>query len=369
MGTGKGAGGAERAYRNPTAQQLAAPRQELTDALSEVLVDFVRESLSKTTDRNKMRRLLRWRAPLTDLSPVGKMRDVCPLVIMRIEHMITLLQNDATAKAIAWLSLSLCFNAVRLETITRETRLFMLHVSFFMVKNLYHAKKSGQNPNPETSKRKKTTIFTSEWSIRFLNTVPLLIFSIENYESLALNRESTHPLENFFGYVKIDAPDINTPDEMTRTIPHIDIVKEVYRLFELEEVVPGQANLTGLRLEAEPTNEIMSDIVMANLVAPEIIAAICLKATHAEVSVLTEEEKIAFLQFREYLGLLKPAVDASRTRNEINSHSKLGSGSRIIRLLTLHGKSQAGELHDVVNKQQDIEDNAFPISRHVGCRK
>jgi hypothetical protein len=82
------------------------------------------------------------------------MRDVYPLVITRIEHMITLLQNNATAEAVAWLLLSLCFNAVRFETITRETGLFMLHVSFFMVKNLY-AKKSGQGPNPETSKRKK----------------------------------------------------------------------------------------------------------------------------------------------------------------------------------------------------------------------
>jgi hypothetical protein len=38
-GLEKGAGGAERVYGNPTAQRLAARRQELTDALSEVLVD------------------------------------------------------------------------------------------------------------------------------------------------------------------------------------------------------------------------------------------------------------------------------------------------------------------------------------------
>jgi hypothetical protein len=38
-GLEKGAGGAERVSGNSTAQRLAAPRQELTDALSEVLVD------------------------------------------------------------------------------------------------------------------------------------------------------------------------------------------------------------------------------------------------------------------------------------------------------------------------------------------
>jgi hypothetical protein len=67
----------------------------------------------------------------------------------------------------------------------------------------------------------------------------------------------------------------------------------------LEEVVPGRTNLAGVRLEAESTNEIMYDIVMTNCVAPEVIAAICPKAVHAEAGVLTEEEEIAFLQFRE----------------------------------------------------------------------
>jgi predicted Zn-dependent protease len=140
----------------------------------------------------------------------------------------------------------------------------------------------------------------------------------------------------------MDAHGINTPDEMTRTMSHINIVKEAYRLLELEEVIPGRADLAGVHLEAEPTNEIMYDIVMANRVAPEIISAICLKAVHAEAGVLTGEEQIAFLQLRKYLDLLKQAADASRTRNGINSHFTLGSGSRIIRLLTSHGTFQAG---------------------------
>jgi hypothetical protein len=62
------------------------------------------------------------------------------------------------------------------------------------------------------------------------------------------------------------------------------------KLLELEEVVPGRANLACVHLEAEPTSDIMYDIVMANRAAPEIIAAICLKAVHAEAGVLTEEE-------------------------------------------------------------------------------
>jgi hypothetical protein len=89
------------------------------------------------------------------------MKDVYPLVIARIEHMITVLLNDVTAEAVVGLPLSLCFNAIRLETIGRETRIFLLRICFFLVRNLYEAKKSGRDPNPETSKKKKPKIFTS----------------------------------------------------------------------------------------------------------------------------------------------------------------------------------------------------------------
>jgi hypothetical protein len=169
-------------------------------------------------------------------------------------------------------------------------------------------------------------------------------FSIENYESLALYRESTHPLENFFGYVRMDARDINAHDEITLTIAYIDIIKEASRLLELDEAIPSRPNLAGVHLETEPTNKIMYDVMMTNRVAPEIIAAICLKAVHIEAGVPTEEKQIAFLQFREDLRLLKQAADASRTKNEINSHFTPGSGSRIIRLLISHGTFQAGEI-------------------------
>jgi hypothetical protein len=41
----------------------------------------------------------------------------------------------------------------------------------------------------------RLTIFTSQWSVRFLDTVLLFTFSIDNHEIIALDREITHPLE------------------------------------------------------------------------------------------------------------------------------------------------------------------------------
>jgi hypothetical protein len=62
---------------------------------------------------------------------------------------------------------------------------------------------------------------------------------------------------------------------------------------------------------------------------------------HSQADVLRAKEQIAFLQFTEYLLLLKMATDASRTKNEINDRFILGSGSRMVGLITAHGASQA----------------------------
>jgi hypothetical protein len=53
------------------------------------------------------------------------MRDVYPLVITG-EHMTILLLNDATVEEAVWLPPSLCFKAIRLETIICKMRMVML---------------------------------------------------------------------------------------------------------------------------------------------------------------------------------------------------------------------------------------------------
>jgi hypothetical protein len=70
------------------------------------------------------------------------------------------------------------------------------------------------------------TIFTSQWTVRFLNTTLLHICCVETCPEVAIDRLGTHDLENFFGFVRWDADNIHTPEQMIRTIAHTDIVKE-----------------------------------------------------------------------------------------------------------------------------------------------
>jgi hypothetical protein len=290
-----------------------------------------------------MRRILGLTAPLTDLTPVGKMRDAYPLVIARVEHINKLLENDAIAEAVVWLPLCLCFNAVRLENITRSTRVFMLRISWFLVWHIYERKRTRVDNCPQVPTKKtklRLTIFTSQWSVRFLDTVLLFTFSIENYEIIALDRESTHPLENFFGFVRMDGHDVNTADQMESTIAHTDLVKEAMEKLELRDTVPGRENLAGVRLGSEPPGKITYSVEMENGMSPEQIALICLKAVHVVEGGLDAEEQIAFLQFRQYLTLLQKATDESKTYREINQRFGVGSGARIVHLIAAHGSKK-----------------------------
>jgi hypothetical protein len=277
------------------------------------LLTFSNGKFSKSTSLTIMREILKLGAPLTDLSQVGKMRDAYPLVITRVEHMNMLFQKGAVAEAVAWLPLSLCFNAIRLENITRETRTFMLRISFYMVWHLYERKRLKLDKNPQMSKKKKKTvkltIFTSQWSVRFLDTSLLLIFSIENYEFIALDRDSTHPLENFFGYVRMDCEDINTPEQMTTTIAHTDIVKEAMQALELRNRVPGRENLAGVHLTDKAPAKKVYDIALTTPMQPEDIAVILLNSVHGK---LRSEEQLGFQQVRHSWELLETLAHENR---------------------------------------------------------
>jgi hypothetical protein len=136
---------------------------------------FVYGGASSSINQDRVRTILALAASLTDLSQVGKMRDAYPLVPNRIENILQPIDQNAFPEAVALLPLSLCFNAMHLETITRETRIDLLRVAVFLVWKLHELRIQGVDTNPEKPRGgAKRTIFTSEWVAGFLNTVLLL---------------------------------------------------------------------------------------------------------------------------------------------------------------------------------------------------
>jgi hypothetical protein len=116
---------------------------------------FVYGGASSSINQERVRAILDLAAPLSDLSQIGKMRDAYPLVITRIENILELIDQNAFPGAVALLSLSLCINAMRLEAITRETRIDLRRMAFFLVWKPYELRIRGIDKNPEKNKQRR----------------------------------------------------------------------------------------------------------------------------------------------------------------------------------------------------------------------
>jgi hypothetical protein len=124
-------------------------------------------------------------------------------------------------------------------------------------------------------------------------------------------------LENFFGFVRWGANRINTANEMIGTIAHTDIAQEADRDLKLEEHAHHRVNLAGVHIDENPPHAKTFHIEMPTNLDPETIAGISIKVVHIQNGILSDDELVAFLQFRDYLTLIATTAAAGRTSKEI----------------------------------------------------
>jgi hypothetical protein len=72
-----------------------------------------------------------------------------PVVLVRVENIITLIDDGAVVEAVALLTLTLCLNAIRPETISQKTRSTLLRISFFIVWKLHDWREQGIDQLPK----------------------------------------------------------------------------------------------------------------------------------------------------------------------------------------------------------------------------
>jgi hypothetical protein len=283
---------------------------------------------SRTINQLTVDEILPLKAPLQDLCPVGKMRDSYPLAIMRVENLLALIRGGAVTEAVTLLPMTLCLGAVRLETIPRETRSYLLQVSFWLVWKLREMRQIGVDKNPETVMKgtgNPVTVFTSQWTVRFLNTALLLMFCIKQYGELALDRLGTHPEENFFGFVRKNSNDINTEERMMRKIAQTDIAKDAARELRVDQHIHKRVNLGGVHYDDGDQHARMFSIVVPPELNPETIAAVCLTAGSGSGG-----GREIFQNFVEYLTVVAIAESVSQGDSEKDHEFICGSGSRIM---------------------------------------
>jgi hypothetical protein len=125
---------------------------------------------------------------------------------------------------------------------------------------------------------------------------------------------------------------------MESTIAHTDLVKEAISIMQLDERIPGRANLAGVRLSNTPQDEdSIYNIALGTGIGPLRIGMSLLKAAQYPERELGAEDGLADREFREFLLFLQKEADESRINSEIDQRFNVGSGSRIVHLITSHG--------------------------------
>jgi hypothetical protein len=142
------------------------------------------------------------------------MRDVYPISIFRFEIILTLITAGKFTEAVMLLLMTLLLNSVRVELFSRTTRKDLLHHCFYLIKLMMeqkHQRRGKKTILPETDERGDFVVpLQGNAGIRILNIIIVFLYILDEFEDMALDRLSSHPLENFFGFLRRSVHDINT---------------------------------------------------------------------------------------------------------------------------------------------------------------
>jgi hypothetical protein len=129
---------------------------------------------------------------------------------------------------------------------------------------------------------------------------------------------------------------------MIGAITHSDIVQKADHALELEEHAHHRVNLAGVHIDENPPHAKTFHIEMPTNLDPETITGIGIQVVHIPRAILSDDELVAFLQFRDYLTLIATAAAASRTSKETKHQFTCGSGSCIVSMLHAHHAPRRG---------------------------
>jgi hypothetical protein len=156
-----------------------------------------------------------------------------------------------------------------------------------------------------------------------------LLLALETNDRLALERLATQPLENFFGFVRWEANNINTADETLRTIAHTDIVKDVNCVLELDEQVHKRDNLGEVQVGHRSPNEKSVDVEMFPISIPKRSQRSALRGP-PRLGYSDGGRKTGVLTVQGLPIIVANGAKVSRRDNEENHTFMLGSVLKII---------------------------------------
>jgi hypothetical protein len=184
----------------------------------------------------------------SDFSAIGRMRDIYPIALFRLEYVIELFSKNKIAEALYLAPVAFFIFAIRSAIISDQTRIYLLQITFelFMIfydEYIRNSKKLTENGPSDIHVHP----FKLLSLIRTCNTVLAYIWSIQYIDSnFPLDRLSTHPTENFFGNLRRICNDSNTFQDILHFTARNQVVQECISRIQYPSQICGRENLGGV---------------------------------------------------------------------------------------------------------------------------
>jgi hypothetical protein len=177
----------------------------------------------------------------------------------------------------------------------------------------------------------RVTLLTKEALTRHLNTLLAIIWLLRDASDIALDRLSTHPLENFFGLVRRTIHDVNTFNQMLKATANLCLMNEGIEILSKEgdpDVcrIPTRMNMPGVKIRKAQMDQQDSSWFTDHIEDPKAVADVCLRACRHSDDI-DRNDRLEFDEFFDYIEQLTLFVRTSNLVNEGNCAFAATSGS------------------------------------------
>jgi hypothetical protein len=282
---------------------------------------------------------------------------VYPISIFRFEIILTLITAGKFTQAVMLCPMTLLLNSVRVDLFSRKTRKDLLHRCFYLIKLMMEQKQHRRGRKRILLKTGERGDFVmslqEEAGIRILNTIIVFPCSLEKFEDIALDRLSSHPLENVFGFRRHSVHDVNTFRQMLIATAKSTIVKAAQKKTRFGDRIPKRANNSGVKIYKSEETSSRSEQKIIHFTLPETVTDLSAMASillhHGASDALLirstfPRESQRFSPYFDSRASLYAVTTMNNTRNEPNIRFITTSGQRIMALLRGYDQKESAPL-------------------------
>ena len=186
---------------------------------------------------------------LTDRSQHGKMKDCYPLEMFSSKHISEAIERGDWNFVFYSLPMNLMVNAIRNPDLSFELRKYNLEVCFyFMLHYLYQMNGSVSPPHSRIG------------IIRMINTIIGVAVALERYNFVHTGHIGTHPLENYFGSLRVACNNDHSYCNIFRAIGKTIHVRNLLNDLDQKETIRTRLGYGGTKAEIICIEGIIPDI-------------------------------------------------------------------------------------------------------------